>query len=211
MKGKYVQYGCGLSAPADWDNFDISPTLRIQKTPVIGTLLGGLLNVKFPENVKYGDVVTGLPILDNSCDGIYCSHVLEHLALNDFKLALKNTYKLIKPNGIFRCVVPDLEVYARTYIIDIEKGDSYANGRFLNDSLLGHQQRSRGLKGLLANLYGNSNHLWMWDFQSLSNELAQVGFRNIRRCQFNDSIDGAFKSVENAGRFERAVSIECIK
>jgi len=211
MKGKYVQYGCGLSAPDDWDNYDISPTLRIQKTPVIGTLLGSLLNVKFPKNVMYGDVVTGLPIKDNSCNGIYCSHVLEHLALDDFKIALKNTYKILRPNGIFRCVVPDLEMYARTYIVDIEKGDTNANGKFLSASLLGYRQRFKGLRGLLANVYGNSNHLWMWDFQSLSHELAQVGFRNIRRCKFNDSSDVAFKSVESAGRFEGAVSIECIK
>jgi hypothetical protein len=30
----YIQYGCGLSAPKEWTNFDVSPTLRIQKLPI---------------------------------------------------------------------------------------------------------------------------------------------------------------------------------
>src|SRR5262245_22988509 len=30
----YVQYGCGLSAPDDWLNFDASPTLWLQLIPV---------------------------------------------------------------------------------------------------------------------------------------------------------------------------------
>ena len=42
MKKKYVQYGCGLSAPNEWINFDVSPTLRIQKIPIIGSLSLGL-------------------------------------------------------------------------------------------------------------------------------------------------------------------------
>ena len=41
----YVQYGCGLSAPKEWINFDVSPTLRIQKTPILGSILKSKLNV----------------------------------------------------------------------------------------------------------------------------------------------------------------------
>jgi hypothetical protein len=71
--GNYVQYGCGLSAPAEWINFDVSPTLRIQKIPILGGLLKGRLNTRFPDNVRYGDIIKGLPVADNSCDGLYCS------------------------------------------------------------------------------------------------------------------------------------------
>lgn len=67
-KKLYVQYGRGLSAPIEWKNFDVSPTLRIQKAPLIGGLLKGRLNVVFPSNVLYGDIIKGLPIQDNSCD-----------------------------------------------------------------------------------------------------------------------------------------------
>lgn len=92
----YVHYGCGLSAPKEWKNFDVSPTLRIQKTPIVGAILKGSLNTVFPSNVQYGDIVKGLPVPDNSCRGVYCSHTLEHISLYGFREALRNTHRILR-------------------------------------------------------------------------------------------------------------------
>lgn len=210
-KKLYVHYGCGLSAPIEWKNFDVSPTLRIQKAPLIGRLLKGRLNVVFPSNVLFGDIVKGLPIQDNSCDGVYCSHTLEHLSLEDFRIALKNTYKIMKKGAIFRCVVPDLESAARNYIKELDNGDKKASLGFINNTLLGIKQRPRGITGFAGSFFGNSHHLWMWDDKSLSLELQNVGFKNVRKCNFNDCEDRMFQHVEDEGRFVNAVSIECKK
>ena len=110
----YIQYGCGLSAPMGWRNFDASPTLRFERLPVIGRFYTKN-DIRFPMNVEYGDIVKGLPIEINSCKGIYCSHILEHLSLNDFRIALKNTYRILQPGGVFRLVLPDLEYYINQY------------------------------------------------------------------------------------------------
>ncbi|HEX6859864.1 MAG TPA: hypothetical protein VF138_06660, partial [Caulobacteraceae bacterium] len=59
----YVQYGCGLSAPDGWLNFDASPTLRLQRLPLVGRLLTRG-RVRFPEAVRYGDITRGLPLAD---------------------------------------------------------------------------------------------------------------------------------------------------
>ena len=211
MERIYVQYGCGLSAPSQWINFDASPTLKLQKTPLIGIILKRQLNITFPNNVKYGDIIKGLPISNNTCDGLYCSHTLEHLSLLDFRKALKNSYSMLKKGGIFRCVVPSLESAARCYIKELDDGNSQASLKFLRTTLLGIEQRPTSLIEKLSFLFGNSNHLWMWDFKSLSKELVDVGFNTIRECQYNDSKDEMFKFVENSGRFENAVAIECLK
>ncbi len=208
---QHVQYGCGLSAPIEWVNFDVSPTLRIQKVPVLGFVLKKQLNASFPENVKYGDIIKGLPVLDNSCDGLYCSHTLEHLSLQDFRLALKNSYKILKKGGIFRCIVPDIEFIARNYIKNLESGNHSASVNFISETLMGIEKRPRGFKAFLNSFYGNSHHLWMWDHQSLAEELKKAGFTHIRNCQFNDSEDPLFKLVENKSRFVNAVAIECKK
>lgn len=84
--GQYVQYGCGLSAPNEWQNFDASPTLRFERLFLIGHLYTKSKS-RFPKNVKYGDIVKGLPVFIDSCKGVYCSHILEHLSLSDFGLA----------------------------------------------------------------------------------------------------------------------------
>jgi len=211
MKKTYVQYGCGLSAPAEWRNYDASPTLRIQKTPLLGDLLKGRLNTVFPENVLYGDIIKGLPEFNNSCDGVYCSHTLEHLSLEDFKIALANTYKILKPGGIFRCIVPDLELAARTYLQQLDEGRKDASIGFMNNTLLGLKQRPRGAKQQAEALLGNAHHLWMWDRHSLSQALEQAGFHSIRTCQFNDCEDPMFHLVEDKDRFNEAVALECKK
>lgn len=207
----YVQYGCGLSAPKQWTNFDVSPTLRIQKIPIIGSLLKSRLNTTFPANVQYGDIIKGLPIADNSCDGLYCSHTLEHLSLNDFRTALANSHKVLKKGGIFRCVVPDLEEAARIYIQELDSQVPQASLNFVNTTLLGIKDRPRGLKGFIQSFFGNSHHLWMWDHLGLAEELRQAGFTDIRKCTFNDSQDEMFKFVEDRGRFYSAAAIECRK
>jgi len=207
----YVQYGCGLSAPHNWVNFDASPTLRLQKLPLLGMVLRPKLNVQFPNNVKYGDIVKGLPLKENSVDGIYCSHTLEHLALDDLRVALNNTYKVMKSGAIFRLVLPDLEFIARKYIENLDLGEPNSSHVFLNDSMLGIQCRSRGLRLIVTSYFGNSHHLWMWDFLSLTKELDNLGFKNIRRCDFGDSKDDIFKDVEEIDRFQNCLAIECVK
>ena len=99
MNGLYVQYGCGNVAISGWQNFDASPTLRIQKLPFIGRLLQSKLNVVFDDEVLYGDIVRGLHIPAECVDGVFCSHVLEHLSLEDFHTALDNTFKILKRGG----------------------------------------------------------------------------------------------------------------
>ncbi|CAB1274468.1 class I SAM-dependent methyltransferase [Candidatus Nitrosacidococcus tergens] len=206
MEKQYVHYGCALTAPKEWINFDVSPTLRIQKIPIIGKLLKKRLNINFPSNVRYGNIIKGLPIRNNSCDGVYCSHTLE-----DFRKAIRNSYQILKEGGTFRCVVPDLEQAARSYITKLDDGDINASLGFFDNTLLGWKTRPKDLKGILRRFVGNSNHLWMWDQYSLSEELKNVGFREVRFCEFNDCEDEMFKLVEDHSRFINAVAIECKK
>lgn len=204
-KSLYVQFGCGFSAPTGWRNFDASPTLRFEKLPLIGSLYSRNGN-RFPANVEYGDIVKGLPLADGSCDAIYASHVLEHLSLEDFQTALQNTFRLLKPAGLFRLVVPDLETLARKYL---ESGDAQASIAFMKETSLGVENRNRGLRGFTRSWLGNSSHLWMWDFKSLSNELSKIGFVDIRRCNAGD--EPVFVAAEDPGRFVESIAVQSRK
>jgi predicted SAM-dependent methyltransferase len=203
----YIQYGCGLSAPKGWVNYDSSPSLIISKIPLLRIVLRKHIPL-FPSNVKYGDIVKGLKLEKSSCQGIYASHVLEHLSLTDLRIALKNTYNLLVKDGIFRLVVPDLEWSINKYYKSNLPDRSY---EFLQDTHLGIIKREKGITGAFRNILGNSIHLWMWDYESLRNELKNAGFINIRRAEFNDSVDQNFKKVEDAGRFVNALAFECKK
>ena len=136
MNSKYVQYGCGFTAPGEWTNYDASPTLRFERLPFLGKLYTRNKQ-RFPQNVKYGDIVAGLPEATDSCDGIYCSHVLEHLAYQDFLMALKNTWLILKPGGKFRGVVPDLKSAVQRYMDNFDTTEAPAN------ELMRHRYRGK--------------------------------------------------------------------
>ena len=196
----HVQYGCGHSAPNGWLNFDASVTLRVERVPVVGRLVKKNSR-RFPHGVAFGDIVKGLPVSDGSAVGVYASHVLEHLSRASVPIALQNTYRILRPNGVFRLIVPDLEARARRYIADLESAQPDANDRLLRSSYLGVEADSEGLLGLASELFGRNKHLWMWDFPGIAAALAAAGFTSIRRCEMGDSGDPAFAAVEQRERF----------
>ncbi|GEM_PF-146678 len=208
--GLYVHYGCGFDAPEKWLNYDSSSTLRFERLPIIGRFYTKNKR-RFPENTHYGNIVTGLPVKIGSCDGIYCSHVLEHLSLKDFRKALKNTYAYLKPNGIFRLVVPDLHSRAKEYLRKSSENDNDASMEFMKSSGLGFEDEQKGTVGVIYEAFRSFRHKWMWDYRGLQTELIRVGFMKIRKCKFNDSADKRFKEVENSTRFKNELSIECRK
>jgi SAM-dependent methyltransferase len=203
-----VQYGCGLSAPKEWVNYDSSPSLRLQRIPLLGQFIPSGAFGRFPSNVKYGDIVRGLPIDDSTVDYLYCSHVLEHLSLSEFRVALQNSYRILRNGGVFRLVLPDLERLCRDYL---ESASADSAIKFMETTSLGVESRSKGVMQILRSALGNSTHLWMWDFRSIQSELFNTGFREIRRAQFADSSVDAFRDIEEVSRWLNQLGIECIR
>jgi hypothetical protein len=163
---------------------------------------------EFPRHIDYGDIVAGLPILPNSCELMYASHVLEHLALEDFRKALRNTRSYLRGGGIFRLVVPDMERLSREYLAS---ADANAVHRFLNETRLGASRRETGFTSVLRERFGSSAHLWMWDYKGLAAELKGAGFSSVRRADFGDSSDPRFQDVEIPERWNGCLGIECIQ
>ncbi|MEQ8879856.1 MAG: methyltransferase domain-containing protein [Cyclobacteriaceae bacterium] len=201
-----IQYGCGLFAPENWLNYDSSVTLKLQKLPFVGALVPSGPFGRFPKNVLVGDIIKGLPLKENTVDLVYCSHVLEHLPLADFRKALKNTFKVLKPGGTFRLVLPDLEAKAKAYLDNQDPDSSLI---FMDETYLGKEQRPKNLKGFLHEFYRNDRHFWMWDYKSMKKELEDAGFVDVRRAEFNDSAIPDFKEVEELRRWENELGVEC--
>lgn len=203
----HLQFGAGLCAPRDWVNVDASPTLRLQRLPFVGGMFqrGGVV---FPENVVFGDIVKGLPYASESCDGVYSSHVLEHLSRDDCERALKEAHRLLRPGGVFRAVLPDLKAAAESYIARASEGDKNASHAFMEETYLGLSSRPRTPIGVIRGIFGNSQHLWMWDRAAMTSAFLDAGFVSVRDAQFGDSDDAMFALVEDRGRFDAAFCIE---
>lgn len=210
----YVQYGCGLRAPEEWTNFNSSPRLRFERLPAVGAAAGLVGRRLFPRNIAFGDIVFGLPLPDGSADAVYASHVLEHLARTDASRALANTFRLLKPGGVFRMIVPDLEWRAKRYVGALANGDAAAADDFIKACNIGTILRPRGPMALLRTAFG-SGHMWMYDYATMTRLLANAGFVDIRHCEMGDSGDPMFDKVEDRGRFidsgERELALQARK
>lgn len=92
---RLLNLGCGGRFHADWVNADMAPAA--------------------PE-VLAVDLAGELPFPAASFDAVYCSHVLEHLRPEAVPPLLRRIHGLLRPGGILRVVVPDLEAMARVYL-----------------------------------------------------------------------------------------------
>lgn len=207
MQGEYIQFGCGTCAPTSWLNFDAGPAFWLQsRLPFLKPMLLRRGFPDYPKNIVYGDVVKGLPVQASSAKAIYSSHVLEHLTLDEFRIAIRNVLRYLQVGGCFRLVVPDLEFLMKEYLAD---SSADASARFMGASHLGEACRVRGIRGVLVSTFGRSKHYWMWDYKAIEAELAAADFVDIRRAKFADSNDPYFKDVESSGRWENCLGVEC--
>jgi predicted SAM-dependent methyltransferase len=204
-----IQYGAGLCGPQNWRNFDSSPMLRLQRIPLLNLLPIARKGAPYPKSVIYGDVVKGLPVASGSADLVYCSHTLEHLALQDCRVALRESARMLKPGGVFRGVMPDLRHLCRAYVT-ASTNDPNAAGAFMRDSNLGLERKPRGM-ALVRQYFSRDAHLWMWDYAAIKLELTQAGFVEVREANFGDSAYPSFADVESAHRWENGLGFEATK
>ena len=112
VKLKMLNLGCGNRFHPDWVNVDFVKTA--------------------PEVIQH-DLKKGIPFDDNSFDVVYHSHLLEHFPKNLAVFFIKECFRVLKPGGIIRVVVPDLENITRTYLQILEEclqGNEIAQKRY---------------------------------------------------------------------------------
>ena len=90
-----LNIGCGRTHHDKWINLDLEST---------------------DANVMEHDVTRGIPCPSESISAVYHSHILEHLKPEQGIDLLKECYRVLKPGGILRVVVPDLERIAYLYL-----------------------------------------------------------------------------------------------
>ncbi len=97
---KLLNIGCGSSFHPEWTNVDL-----VSSSP----------------NVQSHDIRKGLPYSNGYFDACYSSHVLEHQSQSDAKSLISECFRVLKPQGVIRVVVPDLESIVRSYLHTLEQ------------------------------------------------------------------------------------------
>jgi predicted SAM-dependent methyltransferase len=91
----YLNLGCGITFDERWTNIDFGST---------------------GPAVMAHNLLEGIPCADSSFEVVYHSHMLEHFPKDKAPELLHECYRVLKPGGIIRVVIPDLEQAALNYI-----------------------------------------------------------------------------------------------
>ena len=152
---KYLQIGCGYNIYDDFINMDI----------------------EWKPNVIPWDISTiskdNYPIANDSLDGIYTEHCLEHIPFESTKDNLKEFYRILKPGGTVRIAVPDGELFIDAYV-KAKKGENYS---------IPHPEEleEKTLMMTLNKVARGYGHLFLYDFETMELILREAGFKTIKQ------------------------------
>lgn len=171
-----LNIGCGATRPPfPWVNVD---TLRTQ---IDGEALVQL--DKEPNYVEHDLSVLPWPWEENSVDGVLASHFCEHLTLMELQAAIREIYRILKPNGVFRASVPDAAYFRRVHALDDE-----ANAPKLFGEIIADHNHSTFMSWALF-FYG---HKQIFTEDSLWCSMVNAGFgpANVMRSQYKAGMRG---------------------
>ena len=95
-----LNIGCGSHYHSEWRNLDLYSN---------------------DPNVVQHDVRRGIPFDEQQFDAVYHSHILEHLPPYMGRQLIAECFRVLKPGGVLRIVVPDLERIAKLYLTNLER------------------------------------------------------------------------------------------
>jgi predicted SAM-dependent methyltransferase len=127
----------------------------------------------FGKNVEIVlDLRRQLPLPNSCADFCYSEHFLEHLTPEEGQVHLSEVYRILKPGGIYRVVVPDVIEFVRRYL----SGD-------IAFFRLAFPWADRPMQAIYAVANWNGEHRNILDLSELRTMGKIAGFSEIERSE----------------------------
>lgn len=174
-----LNWGCGPTPPSGWINAD---------------------RMWAPGVTLRGDIRDGLALPGDSVDYAVAIHALQDLPYPDLVPALRELRRVLRPDGVLRLGVPDLERAIEAWL--------------RNDTAYFYipDEETRTLGGKLivqAIWYGSTRTPFTWDF---FHELAmKAEFRRVTRCKFRYTESAWPEIVDLDNRERETLFVEAVK
>lgn len=207
MKKIKLNLGSGPSGISGWLNYDSGVLPWLSKQPWLRRLICnlGLLpksyDVTWPE-IQLVDIRYRLPLEDNSVDYIYCSQVLEHFERYEALKILKESFRVLRPDGVIRLSVPDIRKMQPTSL----------SAREINILWWGYEKdlEPTNIIGKLSRLFIR-DHQWHYDSTTMKELLSEAGFRKAKILSFRKGETPDLNRVEIEIHKKHSLYIEAKK
>jgi predicted SAM-dependent methyltransferase len=139
----------------------------------------------------FWNILLPFPFPDNSINQIYSSHVLEHFYYKDTLKIIKECYRLLKPNSIFRVCVPNAKIYINAYL----NQEKFNLNDMENSPYFDRTNTNIDYINFMA--YMGGEHKYLFDEENLLAVLKQGGFNDVKLSSFDGSIDLSSREKES--------------
>jgi predicted SAM-dependent methyltransferase len=187
-----LNVGCGRTCPKEWVNLDATLQVIVQQWPALERLRAiahrtGLIHESqaraYPDNIIYWNVSKGLPFPTGSVDVVYSCHFLEHLPYEVGQTYLSDAFRVLRPGGILRTVVPNLTGRLHKHFINRNNVELVPE-KVHPDNV---DYIPENLGNVVSRTIGHGMHLWGYAWETLSYEYKKHGFPEPRRGEFRKS------------------------
>jgi len=154
-----LNIGCGRQFHPSWTNVDLEST---------------------SPNVTQHNLLSGIPFDVARFDAVYHSHLLEHMTPEHGQSLVEECFRVLRPGGIMRIVVPDLEQITRLYLESHDQawhGNERAKANYQWMKLELIDQMVRGQSGGLMGQYMTNPEIENPDFVTsrIGDEMSNCG------------------------------------
>lgn len=129
------------------------------------------------KNVEFVcDFSKDLPFDDATFNGIFCEHVMEHFDFENGQKLLKECYRVLKPNGIMRIIVPDGKKILESYFNNPKQLIDYKKS-----------QTDCAMESVNQFFYQRYEHQCIYDEDYIKYQLLKVGFKSYNKTLFRET------------------------
>lgn len=164
--------------------------------------LDGWLNGDLIAGDIYLNATKRFPFPDDSFGFIFAEQFIEHLSFGDGSKFLKECRRVLKKGGKIRLSTPDLKLLISTYE---GRNPNVSLGRAMERHKNNHNKSLTTACHFLNDYFRLWGHSFIYDEDTLTLQLKNIGFSNITRQEFGYSED------KNLSGLERHADLEWMK
>ena len=139
----------------------------------------------------YLDAGKPFPFQEDTFNYVYSEHLFEHLTYQQAVNMLKESYRVLKPGGIFRIATPDLKFLLRLY----KEPEKPIHKDYIEYSAKAGKVPPMPVF-VISRFHTEWGHQIIYDKETLTKLLMDVGFTDIVSCEVGKSEHKALNGVE---------------